>query len=136
MSRRPRVIVLDSWPILAYLEDEPSGNKVAEIMSDAHENRVTLRMSIINVGEVWYSVARHKSENEADQAIDEIHQLGIEFVDVDWKLTRQAASLKAKHKMAYADCFAAALAKRERAELVTGDKEFKQVDADIKINWV
>ncbi len=37
---------------------------------------------------------------------------------------RQAALFKAAGKIAYADRFAAALAKTHRAELITGDKEF------------
>jgi predicted nucleic acid-binding protein len=136
MSRGPRVIVLDSWAVIAYLSDENAGEKVAEIMADSHENKIPLKMSILNVGEVWYSVARQTSENEADQAVAELHELGIEFVDADWKMTRIAAAYKSKNKMSYADCFAAALAKEERAKLVTGDKEFKEVEADIKVNWV
>jgi predicted nucleic acid-binding protein len=38
--------------------------------------------------------------------------------------------------MSYADCFAAALAKLKKAELVTGDKEFRQVDGDVKVLWL
>ena len=49
---------------------------------------------------------------------------------------RRAAELKAKKKMSYADCFAAALAKLRKAELVTGDKEFRQVAGEVKILWI
>ena len=136
MSRKPRAIVLDSWAVIAYLSDEEAGSKVAEIMAVAHEDEVPLKMSILNVGEVWYSVARQTSENEADQAVAELKELGIEFADADWKLTRIAAAYKSKHKMSYADCFAAALAKEERAELVTGDKEFREVESSIKVIWL
>jgi predicted nucleic acid-binding protein len=38
--------------------------------------------------------------------------------------------------MSYADCFAAALAKIKNAELVTGDREFKQLARDVKIHWL
>ena len=38
--------------------------------------------------------------------------------------------------MSFADCFAAALAQRSKAELVTGDSEFKQVEDDIRIDWL
>ena len=58
------------------------------------------------------------------------------MVEADWELTRQAALFKTKGKMASADCFAAALAKLRKAELVTGDPEFKQVEGEIKIIWV
>src|SRR3989338_11323302 len=98
MSRRHRTIVLDSWAVIAYLGDEEAGGKVAEIMADAHENKIPLKMSILNVGEVWYSVARQTSENEADQAIGELQEGGIEFVDAVWKMTRTAPAYKTKRK--------------------------------------
>ncbi len=136
MSRRARAIILDSWAVIAYLSEENSSDSIAEIIANAHENKIPLKMSVINVGEVWYSFAKQTSESEADTVISELHELGIEFIDIEWNLTRIAAFYKSKNKMSYADCFAAALAKQERAELVTGDKEFKQVETDIKINWV
>jgi predicted nucleic acid-binding protein len=47
-----------------------------------------------------------------------------------------AGAFKAKHRMSYADCFAAALAKSRKAELVTGDREFRQVESDIRVKWL
>jgi predicted nucleic acid-binding protein len=52
------------------------------------------------------------------------------------ELAKKAAELKASRKMSHADCFAAALAKLRKAELVTGDKEFKQVEGEVKILWI
>ena len=136
MARRPKTVVLDSWAVLAYLEDEDSGAQVAEILANAHEHGTSLLMTTINAGEVWYIVAREVSETEAERAIGDLKRLGIEFVDADWDLTRLAAGFKVKHRMSYADCFAAALAKNHKADLVTGDKEFKQVENDIRIHWL
>jgi len=51
-------------------------------------------------------------------------------------LTRQAAELKSKHRMSYAGCFAAALARQRKAELVTGDRDFRQVEGEVKILWL
>lgn len=136
MTRRPKAIVLDSWAVLAYLEDESSGPKVADLIATAHEHGIPLLMSVVNAGEVWYILAREVSETEADKAIAGLRLLGIQFMDADWGLAHAAGTFKAKHRMSYADCFAAALAKEYKAELVTGDKEFKQIEDDIKINWV
>ncbi|MBI5030688.1 MAG: type II toxin-antitoxin system VapC family toxin [Chloroflexi bacterium] len=133
---KPKAYVLDSWSMMAYLEDEPSGHQIADLIADAHENGIPLMMSVINVGEVWYIVAREVSEEEANNSIAEIQHLGIEFVDANWKLTGEAARFKSKHKMSYADCFAAALAKENKASLVTGDPEFKQVEDQVRVNWV
>jgi predicted nucleic acid-binding protein len=38
--------------------------------------------------------------------------------------------------MAYADCFAAALARIRNCELLTGDPEFKALEKEIKIAWL
>ncbi len=38
--------------------------------------------------------------------------------------------------MSYADAFAAGLAEMKKALLVTGDKEFKQIEEKIKIVWL
>jgi predicted nucleic acid-binding protein len=62
--------------------------------------------------------------------------MGVEIVEADWNLTRQAAAFKANGNISYADCFAAALAKLKKAELVTGDKEFKALEGEIKIVWL
>ena len=136
MPRKPQALVLDSWSILAYLEDEPAGQQVAEMIADAHESGTPVMMTVVNAGEIWYITARETSEDEADRTILELAQLGIQFSDADWKLAREAARFKAKGKLSFADCFAAALAKENRADLVTGDAEFKQVESEIKVHWL
>ena len=134
--KKPKAIVLDSWAIMAYLQDEPSGEKIANIIADAKDDGQTLLMSVINIGEVWYSFARRRSTADADQALRWISEIGIEFVDADIELTRIAARFKAKGGISYADCFAAALAKHHKATLVTGDVEFKRLEPEITIDWL
>ena len=136
MARKPKALVLDSWSVLAYLEDEPAGLQVADIIADAHESDTPLMMTVINAGEVWYITARETSEDDAGRTILELAQLGIQFFDADWKLAREAARFKSKGKMSFPDCFAAALAKENKADLVTGDPEFKQVESEVKIHWL
>ncbi len=136
MPRKPRALVLDSWAVLAYLGGEASGQAVADLISSAHENRTPMYMSIINAGEVWYILAREISAAQADKAVADLTGLGIELIDADWPLTRMAGTFKARHRMSYADCFAAALAKDRKSDLVTGDKEFKQVEGEVSVHWV
>ena len=136
MGRRPKALVLDTWSVVAYFEDEPSGEQVADLIADAQESGVSLAMSVVNAGELWYLMARRSSEADANEAVAELQQLGIRLVEVDWDLTRAAARFKSKHRMSYADCFAAALAQRSKAGLVTGDSEFKQLEGDISIVWL
>jgi predicted nucleic acid-binding protein len=136
MARKPKAVVLDSWAIIAYLEDEASAERVADIIADAHEEEIPLLMSVVNAGEVWYIVARQSSAADADASIKQLRDLGIEFVDADWDLAKDAGYFKFKNRMSFADCFAAALAKQRKAHLATGDQEFKQVENEIAINWL
>ncbi len=136
MTRKTKPIVLESWAIMAYLEDEPAGEKVGDVIADAHEQDVPLLMSVINVGEVWYIIARETSPTEAESSVTHLRQLGIDFVEADWHLAREAAKYKSKHRMSYADCFAAALTKQKDGVLLTGDPEFKQVEREIAVQWL
>jgi ribonuclease VapC len=137
MPQKVKAYVLDSWAIIAYFEDEPAGAKVADLIADAHEHGTPLLMTVVNVGEVWYILARQTSETEADRSVAELNELGIEIREADWKLARNAAQFKAKHKMSFADGFAAALTFQEKGSvLVTGDKEFQQVVDQVKILWL
>jgi ribonuclease VapC len=133
---KTKAFVVDSWAVIAYLEDEPSAERINEIFGDAHESGTPLLMTVINAGEVWYTVAREASTEAADQSFKDIADLGIRVVEADWNLTLQAARFKSKGQIAYADCFAAALAKRVGCPLITGDPEFKSLERDIFITWV
>lgn len=136
MAGKAKAYVLDTWAVIAYLEDEPAGEQVEELIATAHEEQIPIYMSVINVGEVWYTIAREVSEEEADAGVKILRDLRIQFEDADWAFTQEAARLKSQHRMSYADCFAAALAKIKKAELVTGDGEFKPLDGEIKISWL
>lgn len=128
--------VLDSYAMMAFFVGESGADTVRSLLLKAEEEKVHLVMSVVNLGEVWYSIARTNSPEIADQYIGEINGMAIEIVDVDWQLTRLAAEFKSKGKISYADCFAAALAKNRKAELITGDKEFKALESEIEISWV
>jgi len=136
MPHKPSAIVLDSWSVIAYLEDESSAERVEDILTNAHERKIPLITTVVNAGEIWYILARKTSIAEADQSLVELRRMGIEFVEADWKLARAAAGFKARYKMSYADCFAAALAQERKAEVVTGDPEFKQVEREVKVRWI
>jgi uncharacterized protein len=136
MAKKAKAYVLDAWAVIAYLEDEPSAPQIADLIASAHEEEIPVYMTVVNVGEVWYTIAREISEADANASIKELHDLRIQFEDVNWAITQEAARFKSHHKMSYADCYAAALAKLYKADLVTGDKEFSALGNEVKIQWV
>jgi predicted nucleic acid-binding protein len=130
--------VLDSHALMALFNDETGAEEVEKLLLKAEGGSPKLLMSVINWGEIYYSVMRGASPEMAEEKAKEMAGMQIELVpvDTDLHLVRQAATFKATKKMSYADCFAAALAKLRNAELVTGDREFKAVEGEIKIGWL
>jgi ribonuclease VapC len=130
--------VLDSWALMAFFEDEPAAEQVEKLLTQATAEKHNFLLCVVNWGEIYYNTMRKVSQEAAEQKAREIAGLTIEIVPVegDLHLVRQAAIYKATKKLAYADAFAAALAKLRNAELVTGDPEFKEVESEIKIGWL
>lgn len=128
--------VFDSWALLALLQDERAAPQVEVLINRLHAQQGRLLISVVNLGEVWYSLARSRSEVDAAEGVAVITRLGFQVVPIDWNLAYQAAQFKAKYRLAYADCFAAALARLEGLALVTGDREFKALEREIKLHWL
>ena len=128
--------VFDAYAVMAFFENEKGADFIRELIQKAEEGGVELLMSVVNLGEVWYAIAREYTPNRADGCIQEIEGMAIEIVDADWPQTHQAALFKANGNISYGDCFAAALAKARNAELITGDKEFRTLEKEIKIHWL
>ena len=128
--------VLDSYGLLAYYQGEAGKETMIEIFRSAEGSAHRLLLSTVNWGEVFYATLRTFGRERAEQVAHSISRLPIEIIPADLELARQAAEFKATKKMSYADCFAAALAKLRKAELVTGDREFKQVEGEVKILWI
>ncbi len=129
-------IVLDSWAILAYMQDEAGAPQVEALILRAVDAGLGCFMSTINLGEIWYITARRISDEEADRVVEAVLAWGIQRVAPDWPMVRQAAMYKSRHKLSYADGFAAALALARDARLVTGDPEFKPLENEIRIHWL
>lgn len=128
--------IIDAHGLLVFLEKEAGYDKVEQFLINAVEKDIFLLMTSVNFGEVYYIILRECGMEKAHAIEKIIRNLPIEIVDVDSHLAREAARFKANHKMSYADCFAAALAKLHKGEVITGDKEFKAVEKDIKIAWL
>ena len=134
--RPARRVVLDSYALIAFLRDEPGADDMGDLFRSARDSQQPLLLCAVNWGEVFYITLRTSGPDRAEQLAHLISTLPIEVVPADLDLARQAAEFKARKKMSYADCFAAALAKLRKAELVTGDKEFRQVAGEVKIMWI
>lgn len=130
------VKILDAHALLTFFEKEPGYEKVQAAFMNAVEKDSNLLMTSVNYGEVYYIVLRECGQQKAEEIERIIRRLPIDVVDVDIATAKEAARFKAKYKISYADCFAAALAKLKKGELLTGSQELGHPKNEIKISWI
>lgn len=115
------MIILDSSAVLAVLRDETGANVVLESLPDGV-------ICAINLGEVVQVQIREGKTREQAAAV--INALQIPVVDVDADLAIYAAELRMKvlkNGISQADSICLALAKREGAVALTGDRKWLEV---------
>jgi len=129
-------VVLDSYAVLSYINDEPSAEIVENYLNLSKNGKAKLYMNVVNLGEVYYVLSRRKGVDVANIAVALLKREPITFVVADERLALMAGRIKAFHKLSYADAFAAATAIDLDAVLLTGDDEFKSVEDKVKIEWL
>jgi ribonuclease VapC len=132
----PAALVLDSNALLAYFRGEEAALAVKELLHKAAGADRPLHMTEVNYAEVKYALLKKDGVEAWVQAGETLKSLPIEFHPADRRLSELAADFKARFKISLADTFAAALAKEKKADLVTGDPEFKALEKEIKIVWL
>jgi ribonuclease VapC len=128
--------VLDSYAMIAYFEDEPGADRVAQVLRQLIQGKAKGYMSVVNWGEVYYNTMREEGIAEAEKVILQLDKFPIQIVEANRNFAYEAAKLKGKYRIAYADCLAVALSLKLNASLVTGDPEFRKLKERISIRWI
>jgi predicted nucleic acid-binding protein len=125
--------VLDANAVIRYFKvgNARGGEKVQDLFLQAQRNQARLSMSVINMGEVLYILIKNIGEQRALHYI-QVLQHGVTIVEADVSQMIQAATLKHRYKLGYADSFAAALALSSRATLVSADPSFESIGKSLK----
>ena len=126
--------VFDTSALIALLEDEPEADEVSGLIERTYRAHGERLIAVVNLGEVWYQAARKRLDG--DRGVQSLLHLGFSVVDADWELTRNAATLKLKYKLAFADSYAAALAQIRQCELVTLDTDFEKLKREVKVRLI
>ena len=128
--------VLDSYAVLIFLFQQPGYERILHLFDKASESDKALLIASPNWAEIRSIVERKTGAAQWQDTRTKLLGLPIEIVPVDQELAEYAGEFKTTRKMSLADCFAAALAKRENAEVYTGDPEFRSVEKEVKVVWV
>ncbi len=128
--------VLDSWAILEWIGGrDPAKRVVAALFVEAEEGRSRLLVSAINAGEIYYILRKKHSEALAESWREASVTLPVTLEVPGMEDIWEAAVLKSRYRLAYADAFAAALAQKYNCAVVTGDPQFRSIDG-LQLKWV
>lgn len=128
--------VLDSYALLAFLQAEQGGEKVRDIMNAAWAGHALTLLSAINLGEIYYIIARKKDEQTAQGIVQDVLNLPLELLEAGTERVLAAAKIKACYPLSYADAFVAATAVEFSATIITGDPDFKALDSRFSLLWL
>jgi uncharacterized protein len=131
-----KTYVLDASALFAFLQRKGDALKVNELVKEAIRGRSQVLMSAVNYGEVYGTILREDGPEQARMAVDVVAPLPIEVLDVTPNRARQAADLKVKYKLYFADSFAASLALEHKATLVTSDTDFRRLGHSFPVLWL
>jgi predicted nucleic acid-binding protein len=131
-----RASVLDSSAVVAYLFGEQGHEKVVSLLEKAADAGRNALIAAPNWAEVRCQVERKVGAARWIEVSERLLGLPVEVTTTDQHLAEIAGEIQARRKMSLADCFAAALAKDRKADLLTGDPEFRQVEHEIRLVWI
>ena len=109
---------------------------VENLLNQADNGDITVSMNIINLGEVYYRTCRISSIKKAEDIIKKLKLLPIGYISVSDHKIMEAAKIKGKYPVSYADVFSIATAIQNRATVVTADPEYEAVSKLVKILWL
>jgi uncharacterized protein len=124
--------VLDANALVCLFRNSQGAEVVDRMIRQAKDGRAHLAISVINLGETFYVLARYLGRERAMQCIQEARN-AITIDAVAERTALEAATLRLHYKMGFADCFAAELAMRTGATLVTADPDFVKIGKQLKV---
>jgi predicted nucleic acid-binding protein len=124
--------VLDANALVRYYRRTPGFEVVASLLQQAKAKRAHLSISVVNLCEVLYVLARFFGQEQTLRYIAVARRVA-EPVSVDEQIAIDAGILHIRYKLGLADCFAAELAMRTGATLVTADPEFSKLGKRLKV---
>ncbi len=136
MSASASRYVLDSFALLAHLEDEAGAARVRAVLKAASLERAQVFLSAINLGELVYITERERGLVQAQMALNAVEQLPVQILEATRERVLAAAHFKATHAISYADAFVVAAAQEIGATILTGDPEFRTVEDLVPVEWL
>ena len=133
--------ILDACALLAFFAEEKGADVVSELLSRAEQKEIYLCINAINLIEVYYDRIRVEGADKADAIIRGVYDtFPVTILENNTPaIVREAARLKAKGRMSFADAILVATAHCIDATIVTCDHvelEHIEKEGNIPFFWI
>jgi ribonuclease VapC len=125
--------VLDTSAILTLTDEEEGADEVEDILDTARADACLIEVCSISLMELSYITLQEQGEDAAAQLVALVKSWPVTWVYPDEKMLRQAAKLKAFHRLSLADALIAAVAKLHDTTLVYKDPEFESLAEQVSL---
>lgn len=129
--------ILDSYALLCLFDGKRQNENKAikKLLESADHNKISLYMSKMNEGEVYYKLCKYIGKEIALGFRADIKRgiFPIQIVPVNDRRVDEASAIKAEYNISYADAFCIGLAKEMGLPVITGDPEFDAVKDIIRV---
>jgi len=114
-------VLVDSWAWIEYFKGSEAGKKAKEVI----EGREQLLLATINAAEIYRFLLQNKSE-DAEKLIKFVLSSSF-IIPLETDLALRSAKLKHNLKIRLADAIVIATAEENKAQILTGDDDFKNM---------
>lgn len=131
-------LVLDAWAVMAWLKGQSAAARVQALLDAAASREGKLFMNIVNLGEVFYLSVKARDLAYGERVLASLRSR-ITIMPASDDLVMQAAALKSRYAISYADAFAAVTAINRELALVTGDPALRAMatqENKLKLEWI
>ena len=133
------IFILDACALIAFLSGEKGAEKVRDILQNALDGKIVLKISQINLLEVYYDAINVYDQSIADEILEKINEFPIEvIIGLSKDVFKEAGRIKSKYRIPLGDSVAVAECIVGNGILVTADHaDFEKIEnaENIEINW-
>jgi len=128
---------LDTSALLRFVDREAGADRMAAIFDQRDLGIVRVIMCAVHWAEVVGHFLKHFDQSKAPLMIKEVEFLSIEIIPVTMQRASQAAHLRRRYKLPFADSFGLELAYNVSDYiLITADFDVKPAAQDISIEFL
>jgi len=134
------IVILDACALIAALREEQGVETVVRLMERSAADEISLRMTRVNLLEVYYDSIKRLGLRHAHDFLDKMQENPIEIIpEISDDALREAGRLKASYRISLADSIGLAEAYVNDGLFVTADHhelDIIEQNESIKFLWI